>query len=61
MEKVISFCNMVHSGDFVGFPNPRRAWNELHRWTGRTIMITAGHLEEEITENCVGKESNTRS
>lgn len=53
MEKIISFCNMVHSGDFVGFPNPRRVWNELHRWTG--------DLEEEITENCVDKESNNRS
>lgn len=61
MGKVISFCNMVHSGDFVRFPSPRRAWNELRRWTGRTIMIATGDLEAEITENCVDKESYNRS
>lgn len=47
MEKVISFYNVVHTGDFVGFPNPRRAWNELPGWTGRAIMTAAGDLEQE--------------
>lgn len=51
MEKVISFYNVVHTGDFVGFPNPRRAWNELPGWTGRTIMA-AGDLDQDRRELC---------
>lgn len=61
MEKVISFYNVVHTGDFVGFPNPRREWNELPGWTGRAIMTAAGDLEQETAENCVDKEGNKRS
>lgn len=48
------FCNVLHPGDFVGFPSPRRAWNELHKRAGTTKMIVAGDLEAEkiIRELC---------
>ena len=50
------FCNVLHPGDSVGFPSPRRAWNELGKRAGTTKMIVAGDLEaRRSSENCVYK------